>query len=294
MRAADEEFPELLRLIADAPKELYVEGEILPEDRLAVAIVGTRQPTALGLEIAYEMARDLASVGVTVVSGLAIGIDAAAHRGALEKGRTIACLGCGTDVAYPRSNRELWKVIPSRGALISEYPPGTVPLKWHFPQRNRLISGLSLGVVVVEAGLKSGALVTAEWAARQGKPVMAVPGNPKSSRSAGTNKLIQDGAYLVTCAQDVLSFLRQENEWIPEPGPDNHSVEKFSDLSLEESAVLEVLAEGPIALEELCTRLSGFGASRVISLLSALELKQLAKRVQDGRYVYAGEWKDVR
>jgi len=276
-------YPENLRAVPDPPP-LFCAGDILPTDRTAVAIVGTRSPTPVGREIAYEIASDLARAGVTVVSGLAAGLDAAAHKGALDAGgRTIACLGAGIDVVYPRENRNLFARIPKSGALVSEYPLGTKPLPWHFPARNRIISGLSLGVLVVEAGEKSGALITADWAAKHGRPVMAVPGSPKSRASAGSNRLIQDGAYLVCCARDVLSFLRHESEYIPEA-----TSARGVSLTLEEAYVLGEVADNVFSADEAHSRVPSLSPGRLLSVLSSLEVKGVLKRLPGGKYMLRG------
>jgi len=275
------DYPENLRAIPDPPPVLFVRGRTSPQDRVAVAIVGTRKPTPLGRKIAFEIARDLASSHVTIVSGLAYGIDAEAHKGALEAGgRTIACLGAGVDVIYPSSNAWLFKEIPQRGCLVSEYPPGTEPHPWYFPARNRLISGLSLGVLVVEAGEKSGALITADWALKQGRPVMAVPGSPKSSPSQGTNRLIQEGAYLVTSALDVLSFLKRENEYIPEI---RQSL-KSEELTLEEAFILETIREEVCTLDGILEKTKSIPIQKVLSLLTSMEVKGAIYRLPGGRY----------
>lgn len=279
----DPGYPENLRTIPDPPSVIFVKGEIIPSDRLSVAIVGTRKASSLGKAVAFEMAQDLAAAGVTVVSGLALGIDTSAHKGALSQGgRTVACLGGGLDVIYPRENGVLFKTIPESGALISQYPPGTKPLPWHFPARNRLISGMALGVVVVEAGKKSGALITCDWALKQGRPVMAVPGSVKSKNSCGTNKLIQEGAYLVTNAQDVLSFLRQENEYIPEY-KQSLPIEK---MSLEEAMLFETLKGEALSLDEISEKVTFFPIQKIISLVSSLELKGMARQISGGKYVF--------
>ncbi len=274
------EYPENLRKVPDCPQVLFVKGSLLPRDRLAVAIVGTRKASALGKAIAQEISGDLAKAGMTVVSGLAYGIDASAHRAALDKGnRTIACLGNGLDVLYPKANWEIYDKIPSSGALISEYRPGTQPKPWHFPERNRLIAGLSLGVVVVEAGEKSGALITADWALKYGRPVMAVPGSIKSSLYRGANRLIQEGAYLVTCAEDVLSFLRKENEYVPEPGMQK-AVET---LTLEESLILGYLEEWE-CVDDICDNVNNMPVFKVVSILSSLEVRGLVISLPGGKY----------
>ncbi|MGE5578707.1 MAG: DNA-processing protein DprA [Bacillota bacterium] len=280
----DPGYPENLRLAPETPDVIYVRGTLVPEDRVAVAVVGTRSPTPEGKIIAYELARDLAGAGVTVVSGLALGIDTEAHLGALDAGgRTIACLGAAVDIPYPRSNTRLFERIPEHGALVSEYGPGTPAMPFRFPMRNRIISGLSLGVVVVEAGEKSGALITAEWAEKQGRPVMAVPGSPKSAVSAGSNRLIQDGAYLVTSARDVLSFLGKEGEYVPEipQGPPTGA----GSLTFEEGAVLSLVRSHPQGAGELAEHLPGLTLGKVVSLLSALEVRGMVSKVAGGKYV---------
>lgn len=279
----DPTYPENLRTVPDQPS-LFCHGDLSPTDRAAVAIVGTRRATSLGKEVAYEIARDLAKAGMTVVSGLAEGIDAAAHRGALDAGgRTIACLGAGVDVIYPKSNRNLYARIPENGALVSEYPVGSAPLPWHFPARNRIISGLSLGVLVVEAGEKSGALITADWAAKHGRPVMSVPGSVRSKATVGSNKLIQEGAYLACSAQDVLSFLRHETEYVP----DEMSVPQVC-LTLEEAFILEEVPDDIFGVEEALGRVPSYTAGRLLSVLSSLEVKGVLRRIPGGKYMLTG------
>ncbi|NJD62125.1 MAG: DNA-protecting protein DprA [Deltaproteobacteria bacterium] len=202
-----EEYPQALRTIPDAPLVLYRAGDS-PAGRNAVAIVGSRAPTAPAKEFAGEIASDLAGAGWTVVSGMARGIDASAHEGALRGGgNTVAVLGCGVDVVYPPEADRLRGRILERGSLLSEYPPGTLPLSRHFPARNRIISGISRGVVVVEAPCRSGALITARLALDQGREVMAVPGNPVFPHTAGSNRLRREGAEPATCAEDVIAAL---------------------------------------------------------------------------------------
>ncbi|MBN1965406.1 MAG: DNA-processing protein DprA, partial [Anaerolineae bacterium] len=201
----DLDYPPVLRELPDAPPVLYVRGTLLPEDNWAVAIVGTRKASSYGVDIAYQLAGALAAAGVTVVSGLALGIDAAAHRGALDAGgRTSGVLACGIDVIYPPEHRKLAQAVSEHGALVTEFAPGTQAEAKNFPPRNRIISGLSLGVIVVEAGEQSGALITASCAAEQGREVFAVPGRTTTAASKGTNRLIQDGAKLVMSIDDVL------------------------------------------------------------------------------------------
>jgi DNA processing protein len=205
---SDADYPAVLRHIPDPPLALMVRGDLPGEDEVAIAIVGTRHATSYGRRIAEELARDLATAGVTVVSGLAAGIDAAAHRGALEAGgRTLAVLGTGVDVVYPRWHRELAAAVAGQGALVSEFACGTAPLAFHFPRRNRLISGLTRGTIVVEAAEKSGSLITARYALEQGREVFAVPGPLGPVVHQGPHRLIREGARLVRSAGDVLAEL---------------------------------------------------------------------------------------
>jgi DNA processing protein len=201
----DEAYPELLGAIPDPPPVLYVRGSLAPHDGGAVAMVGTRRATVYGRDVAERLARDLAQHGITIVSGLAKGIDTHAHRGALAGGgRTIAVLAHGLDTLYPPENRRLAAEMVERGALVSDYPLGTGPLAENFPPRNRIISGLAAGVIVVEADHRSGALITSKFALEQGRDVFAVPGPINAPSSRGCNRLIQDGARLIASAEDVL------------------------------------------------------------------------------------------
>ncbi len=280
----DPSYPENLRGIDDAPEPLFVKGALTPQDRIAVALVGTRSPTPVGKLIAFEIAGDLARAGATVVSGLALGIDAQAHLGALEAGgRTIACLGTGVDVVYPRSNVHIARQVPLHGALVSQYPLGAGPMPWHFPQRNRVISGMSLGVVVVEAGEKSGALITAACALAQGRPVMAVPGSPRSAASAGTNRLIQDGAYLVTSAEDVLSFLGRESEYVPQVIKERPA--RPLDLTFEEGDVLAAVRREALTADQVADRFPLYAPGKVLSVLSTLEVKGMVQKAAGGKYL---------
>lgn len=204
----DEDYPERLKNIYDPPVILYVKGSIKKEDSLAVSIVGSRKCTYYGMNMADNIAEKLAFSGVTVVSGLARGIDTAAHKGALKSGRTIAVLGSGLGNIYPAENRPLSEKIAQNGAVVSEFPMHMPPNKNNFPQRNRIISGLSAAVLVVEAANKSGALITADFALEQGRDVFAVPGAAGRLSSAGTNSLIKQGAKLIDSAEDILEELK--------------------------------------------------------------------------------------
>lgn len=277
----DEEYPDGLRRIHDPPPVLYVKGALLPADSDAVAVVGSRAATAYGKVTAERIARDLSAAGVTVVSGLARGIDSSAHRGALEGGgRTIAVLGSGLDLVYPPENRRLSEEIAARGAVISEFPFGTVPEKRNFPMRNRTISGFSLGVVVVEAAVRSGALITAGLALDEGREVFAVPGNITSATSAGPHGLIRDGAKLVQSAADII-------EEFPHLAPRSHGAGAPSDirgLSEDEEAILSRIGREPLTLDEVIRR-SPVPSSRTAALLTALEIKGLVRQFAGRRFV---------
>src|SRR6266849_1083120 len=204
----DDEYPALLKQVADPPPVLFVRGMLTPEDGRSVALVGTRRATSYGHLVAQRLARDLAAAGLTVVSGLAKGIDTQAHRAALDAGgRTLAVLGNGLDQVYPPENGGLARQIVDAGALVSEFAPGVPPDAVNFPRRNRVISGLSIATVIVEAGERSGALITADFALEQGREVMVVPGNINSPMSLGSNELLKQGATPVTSAQDILDAL---------------------------------------------------------------------------------------
>jgi DNA processing protein len=274
----DAEYPALLRQIPDAPPVLYVRG-YLPDDR-TLAIVGTRKATRYGQDAAFELARNLARSGVTIVSGLAQGIDRAAHEGALHGGgKTLAVLGCGIDRIYPTAHTQLAQDMIADGAIISEFPIGTSPMAANFPRRNRILSGLSLGVLVIEAPENSGALITASLAAEQGREVFAVPANIFNPMGAGTNRLIQDGAKLVMTVQDVLDELNIVHETVQtrvrteEAVPSNEA----------ESKLLQHLQADPIHIDEL-VRLCGLPTAEVSSTLTILELKGLARMVGHMQY----------
>src|SRR5712691_5670291 len=236
----DERYPALLGVIP-SPPALHVRGSLEPEDALAIAIVGSRRPTPYGVEVAESLAADLAARGVTIVSGLARGIDAAAHRGALAGGgRTLAVLGSGIDVVYPPENEALAVAIEGQGALLSQFNRGTAPLAWHFPVRNRTIAGLALGVVVVEARQRSGALITAGLAGDLGREIFAVPGRLTSDLSRGPHDLIKDGAILVRDWTDIVQELPApwcRTVGVPVAGP----AETSQTVAGTEAAVLAVL-----------------------------------------------------
>ncbi len=276
-----EQYPKLLAEIDDPPPLLYVKGEVTRSDELAVAIVGTRRCTAYGETIAEELAASLARRGFTIVSGLAVGIDAAAHRGALSAGgRTIGVMACGIDIDYPKSNAKLRAEMEQSGAAVSEMPLGATPRREVFPQRNRIVSGLALGAIVVEAPVKSGALITADLALDQGREVFAVPGDIKSPSSRGCHALIRDGARLVESAEDVVDGLGILIHAVPERRP---AAQMQADLSGDEQAVLSELSTGPRRLDQLVAA-SQLPANRVSAALMLLEVKQVIKRLEGGSY----------
>ena len=284
LRPEDPGYPALLAAIT-SPPSLWVRGALEPGDALAVAIVGSRRPTAYGLHVAEDLAGELAARGVTIVSGLARGIDSAAHRGALGAGgRTLAVLGHGVDLVYPPENRELAREIEGRGALLSQFPLGTPPLAYHFPTRNRTLAGLVLGVVVVEAASQSGALITAGFAGDHGREVFAIPGKITSEQSRGANRLLQDGAKLVIHWSDVVQELpapwrqavRAEADSAAVPGPASGS---------DEERIFGILmADEAQHIERLIAR-AGLDAGRVSAILTALELGGWARQLAGQRWV---------
>jgi len=272
----DDDYPEALKSIDDRPMILYVRGSLKKEDAVAIGIVGSRKATSYGKWACEKISGDLAGLGVTIVSGMASGIDTYAHRAALDsEGRTIAVLGCGVDVVYPQKNKTLYEEISSNGAVISEFPLGTQPLPFHFPMRNRIISGLSLGIAVIEAQEKSGSLITASYAASQGKDVFAVPGNINSLYSSGTNLLIKDGAKPLLTTEDIieeLPVLRSNSRKMFNKGH-----EKIP-LSETEKKVLGVLQEGPLHSDIIALR-TGLDISTVLGTLMILEMKETIKEL---------------
>jgi DNA processing protein len=279
----DPAYPPRLLNIYNPPPVLYVKGEILDEDQWAVAIVGTRGATVYGKEAARQIAGGLARSGLTIVSGLARGIDSEAHRAALDAGgRTIAVLGSGVDVIYPAESRNLAQAVIERGALVSEYTMGTKPEASNFPPRNRIISGLSLGVVIVEAGERSGALITGDFALEQGREVFAVPGNIFRRKSMGTNKLIQQGAKPVLSVEDILEELNlrmvSQQAEVRAIVPENET----------EAALLEYITADPVHVDEIGQK-SGLPIAQVSSTLALMELKGMVRQVGGMNYVLARE-----
>jgi len=272
-------YPRPLAEIHDPPGILFVAGEFLPRDEVAVAIVGSRHATHYGLEQAERLAASLARAGVTVVSGMARGVDGAAHRGALEAGgRTIAVLGSGLLELYPPEHRGLAEAIRRQGAVVSELPVRTKPVAGTFPQRNRLISGLSLGVLVIEASERSGALITARHAAEQGRDVFAVPGRVDSRMSRGCHRLIRDGAKLVETADDVLEELGPLSA--ATEGPSGEELRHPTELLLNEveQQVLAAICNETTSIDSIVVE-SGLETSRVLATISALEMRRLIRRL---------------
>jgi len=284
---SSDQFPHNLKQIYDPPLVLYIKGNILKRDTLALAIVGARRCSYYGRTQAERFARQLTQVGFCVVSGMARGIDTNAHMGAIKgKGRTIAVLGSGLGSVYPRENKELSEKIASNGAVISELPMSTPPNNRNFPPRNRIISGLSLGVLVIESSLRSGSSITAKWALEHGKEVFAVPGNIDSNYSRGTNKLIKDGAKLVEDINDIVEELGPLAESIHIK--DNTRVEDIRGLTLnsQEKKIFSLLSSTPSDIDEIITK-SGLPSSNVASVLMILEVKRLVKQLSGKRFVKA-------
>ncbi len=279
----DENYPSRLKEIYDYPPLIYVRGSLLPEDEWCLAVVGTRRATVYGRQVTEEIVADLAQNKITIVSGLAKGIDTVAHHSALEAGgRSIAVFACGLDIVYPSENANLARRIIQQGALISEYPLGIKPRADNFPRRNRIMSGLSLGVLVVEAGETSGALITAHLALEQNREVFAIPGSILSPASRGTNHLIQEGAKLVHSYSDILEELNLTAV------AHQIGLKEVIPASDTESLLLKQLCAEPTHIDEVC-RSSGLPMPTVSSTLAMMELKGLVKQVGAMNYVLARE-----
>src|SRR5881628_2443645 len=289
LNLGDERYPELLRAIHDPPAVLYCDGSVEPGDRQTVAIVGSRQATPYGFRITETLAGELSALGFTIVSGFARGIDAAAHRAALAAGgRTIAVLGCGLDVDYPPGHASLRAEIAGSGAVLTEFDPGTPPRATNFPRRNRIISGLALGVVVVEAAEDSGSLITARLALEQGREVFAVPGPIDVPTSRGPHGLLKQGAKLVETVDDIVEELlpqldRPLQTLKTEPIA---TLPEHGELSPSERTVLEVMSREPLHLDDLTER-SRLTTPAVAAILLGLELKALVKQLPGQRYCLA-------
>lgn len=279
----DPDYPKLLLEIQYPPPVLYVRGSLEPEDAWAVAVVGTRRISVYGREVTRQLTTALTRSGITIVSGMARGIDGVAHRAALDAGgRTIAVFGCGVDRIYPPKHRELARQIMEQGALISDYPLGTAPEGSNFPPRNRIISGLSLGVLVTQAGQGSGALITADYAAEQGRDVFAVPGSILAAGSAGANRLIQDGAKMVLEPADILEELNLTMV------AEQAQARQVLPATETEAALLARLGSEPTHVDEL-GRSTGLPISEVTSALALMELKGMIRQVGGMKYVATRE-----
>jgi DNA processing protein len=279
----DDNYPANLKKIEDPPPFLYVKGELRRNDDLAVAIVGSRNASAYGLSACQNLSSDLSRRGLVIISGLARGIDSAAHWGALESGgRTIAALGCGIDVIYPRENKDLLKRIEAKGAVITELPPGVPPEPINFPKRNRIISGMSLGVIVVEASARSGSLITARLALEQNREVFAVPGMVSSTRSQGTHHLIKQGAKLVDCANDVLEEIFPQA--LASPGDFAPREIPYHELSPEARRIMDLMERVPQHIDVLLKE-AEVSAGLATGILLELELKGYIKQLPGKLFV---------
>lgn len=271
----DAEYPDLLKQIPDAPVVIYKKGD-LPISSRTFAVVGARKATFEGMALAERIAETLSSAGITVVSGLARGVDAAAHKGALrQRGKTVGVLGCGIDICYPVENSALFRAMARDGAILTEYTPGEKPLKHHFPERNRIIAGLSMGVLVVEASAHSGSLITARLALDYGRDVMAVPGRVYDEAYKGTNGLIKQGARLVEDIQDIVSYCFPDTEF---------RIETRVDLDGDEDYIYRLLTVDRVHVDELIER-SNLETRNVVAILTRLEMKDLVRSAPGGFYM---------
>jgi DNA processing protein len=279
----DAEYPARLKEIYDYPPLIYIRGELTAQDEWCIAVVGTRGATVYGRQVTEEIVSDLVQSKITVVSGLARGIDTVAHRRTVEAGgRTVAIFACGLDTVYPPENANLARSIIKQGALISEYPLGAKPRPDNFPRRNRIMSGMSLGVLVVEADEASGAIITAHMALEQNREVFAIPGSVLSPMSRGTNRLIQEGAKLVRNCTDILEELNLST------GVQQLKLEEPEPASDTESLLLQQLGPEPVHIDQIC-RNSGLAVATVSSNLAIMELKGMVRQVSAMNYVLARE-----
>lgn len=273
----DPNYPPRLRTIHDPPALIYLKGSAAVLNSAGVAVVGARAASTYGLQMARRFSRDIAVQGLSVISGLALGVDSNAHAGALEaSGKTVAVLGCGLDIVYPPSNRKLFEEIAAHGAIVSEYPPGTPPDGFRFPARNRIISGLALGVLVVEAAKNSGSLITAQLALEQGREVFAIPGRIDSGKSEGTHRLLQDGAKLVHSVNDIV----EELQFCAAPATDQETKqpdpEKLKELDQDSLKIMAILDVYPKNVDDLIMT-TGLSARLVNEKLVLLELADLVE-----------------
>lgn len=283
----DSRYPELLKETSQPPWVLYALGDLTKLAKPMLAVVGTRTPTVYGRRIAEGLCADLSEAGVCVVSGLARGVDGAAHQGALRgEGGTIAVLGCGVDIVYPREHAALYREIREQGLLLSEYVPGTAAQPGLFPLRNRIISGLSLGTVVIEAALRSGSLITADQALEESRDVFAVPGPVNSPKSMGTNALIQQGAKLITSADDLLEeykhMLPSRTNGLP---PNTEKVMQKPPLSPEEERIYGIISCGPVTIDSLLEQSQATNFGHLHAILISLQIKKMIEQLPGSTYI---------
>ncbi len=280
----DQDYPQALNAIPGRPIVLYVSGSIIARDNLAIAIVGSRGASFYGLSQAEKFASQLSAQGITIISGMARGVDTYAHRGALKvKGRTIAVMGSGFSHIYPAENADLAKDIALSGAVVSEFPMEAKPLPGNFPRRNRLISGLSLGVLITEAARNSGALITADFALEQGREVFALPGRIDSSGSTGANALIKQGAKLVTCCDDILEELNLAVVDKKETNIPPAAKQKI-ECAKEEEMLYDCINQQPVAIDDLVEKTS-WPSSQVLNLVLKLQFKKLIRELPGKQYM---------
>lgn len=276
----DDDYPENLINIYDKPYVLYQKGDIIEKDELSIAIVGSRKATSYGMWACEKFTKELVNLGVTIVSGVALGIDTIAHKTAIkEGGRTIGVLGNGLDVYYPQKNETLYRDIWNNGSILTEFPLGTPPMPYNFPQRNRIITGLSLGLIVIEAKEKSGTSITAYHALEQGKDVFALPGNINSIYSEGTNKLIKDGAIPLLEVDDILNEIDRIKRNIFDKVSPKNTID-FTKLSDTECKIIEIIRQKPTHCDIISYR-TGINISNVASILTILELKGLVEELDN-------------
>lgn len=274
----DKDYPKNLLRFEDFPPILFIRGEIKEEDNIAIAIIGTRKASEYGKMVGYRLAKEASDYGITIISGLARGIDTYAHKGAIENnGRTIAVLGSGIDICYPPENKKLLEEIIEKGAVVSEFPLGTPPEGYNFPQRNRIIAGLSLGVVAIEAPLASGVLNTCSWALNYGIEVFACPGPIYKKENEGTNRLIKEGAKIITKFEDIIEELSLPLK------RELKSIGVEIEVNEEEKRILEILTE-PIYIDNIVEKI-GKPVSEILEILFLLEMKGLIKELPGKRFI---------
>lgn len=276
----DEEYPENLKNIPDRPRVLYYRGSLKEDDSYSISVVGPRKPSNYGIYVVQKLVDELSKYGIKIISGMASGIDTHAHMVALRnKVRTIAVLGTGVDIIYPSHNRNIYKKIIERGAVVSEFPLGTKGLPYNFPKRNRIISGYSLGTLIIEAEERSGTLITCNHALEQGREVFSVPGNINSMSSKGTNSIIKQGAKLVDCIDDIL----EEIVDFKDIKKDYKDIEYDIDFDKEENQIIETLRKNPKTIDELSEQ-TEINIIELNSLLTILELKGKVNKLNDGKF----------